>query len=98
MRPTWRLPGTWPTAQLLSGRLRVWFSLTPFRVSPLAHRPNRTGPGRAPARRRSPRTTARAFLCKVRVDVEAAERLRDAYERGIVIHCFRSHRVLDPMF
>lgn len=38
------------------------------------------------------------FFAKVTVDHEATDRLFDAYEKGIVIHTFRSRRILDPTY
>ncbi|MEM7677745.1 MAG: 1-acyl-sn-glycerol-3-phosphate acyltransferase, partial [Myxococcota bacterium] len=35
---------------------------------------------------------------RVRLDEEAADRLRDAYDRGIVVHVFRASRLTDPLF
>lgn len=38
------------------------------------------------------------FFQRIRVDQEAVERLEDAHQKGIVVHVFRAHRVLDPLF
>ncbi len=98
MRPPSRLPRTWLYRRCFAatrgyGSLSHWFVTTrlptvqtaPALVSP----PKRGGLlGRLLA----------PFFAQVRVGAEATERLRDAYERGIVVHCFRSHRVLDPTF
>jgi glycerol-3-phosphate O-acyltransferase len=38
------------------------------------------------------------FFSRIRVDREATDRLREAHQKGIVIHTFRSRRILDPTF
>ena len=35
---------------------------------------------------------------RIRVDGEAADRLRDAYANGLVVHVFRASRMTDPLF
>lgn len=50
---------------------------------------------------RPARTWARwlePFFQRIRVDRDAVERLEEAYQKGIVVHVFRAHRVLDPLF
>jgi glycerol-3-phosphate O-acyltransferase len=38
------------------------------------------------------------FFSRVSVDPEAADRLRDAHAKGIVVHVLRARRVMDPIF
>src|SRR3990167_8591247 len=38
------------------------------------------------------------FFAKVNVEVDAVQRLQEAYERGVVVHVLRVRRVLDPLF
>lgn len=38
------------------------------------------------------------FFARVTVDPEATARLAAAHERGHVVHVFRAHRVIDPLF
>jgi glycerol-3-phosphate O-acyltransferase len=99
MRPPSSLLGTWPIHDHCFPDSRGYGSLSPRLVS--ARLPSVQT---APALVAPPRgggflgRLLAPFFAKVRIDADATERLRDAYERGIVVHCFRSHRVLDPTF
>ena len=38
------------------------------------------------------------FFARVRLDGEAVERLREAHQRGVVVHVLRARRVIDPLY
>lgn len=56
--------------------------------------PARVAPHRASALNR----LLAPFFARIRIDEEDAQRLRAAYEEGIVVHVLRTSRVMDPLY